>query len=354
LFEGRRDFLENGLECQMNRKVFVFGVSVTALGLAASLGATTYVVTGCSSSPDNSSSGGGSGGGSGGSSGGAAISCPKDALLIDDMSGLHTTGTALPGGYWFTYDDRTNPYSEPPIFLTGEGGAPLPGMVTPNCGTQFMSSTDSHLMLPMGLPAAREAVGGGQSNWGAGMGFDVNDTKPDGGNTIPFWGCDGGAPGQVGSGSPADWSDAPDSGNGIPITFDGSPHKGVSFYAISLTPNPQPVQVKFSEYRTNSWGPTFPAIANEQTCNACATKLYQPTAQCGDDYLVNEDIGTTWSQYVIHWPDLKTQNWSKVGLPAGGFDPAHWVSMHFQFHTSAGVPLPSFDVAVACLRFVDQ
>jgi hypothetical protein len=227
-------------------------------------------------------------------------------------------------------------------------------MLNPEPGTGAPPSSGANLMLPAGLTAAREVSGGGQSNWGAGIGFDIHSTKPDGGNNVPFWACDGGAPGAIAAGGPDVWSDAPDSGNGIPLEYDASSHKGVSFYAVSLNPNPINVQIKFSEHRTNFWGAEAPPVGTEPTCNACATKLSNPNLQCGDDYLIVKQFTTTWTQFTIHWADLATANWSKQGLPTGGFDPAHWVSMHFQFHASAAMPLQQFDVAVACVQFVDN
>ncbi len=325
----------------MNRKVVLFGFSITAMGFVAALSAST----GCSSSPAPSNGkGSSSGSGSGSSSGGAGASCPQGATLIDDMTGLHTTGMGVPGGYWFTYDDRTNSYSEPPELLMVDGGT-LPGSINPAEGAQFPPTTDAKLMIPAGLPGARECSGGGNATWGAGFGYDVADTKPDGGNHIPYWACDGGAPGQPSAGGPDIFSDAPDAGTGVPTEYDASAHKGVSFWAVSLNGNPIPVQVKFSEHRTNAWG---------GVCDPCATTLYNKNLQCGDDYLIVKEFPTTWQQFTIHWTDLATANWSKTNLPMGGFDAKHWVSMHFQFHANAANPLLPYDVAVACVQFVDN
>jgi hypothetical protein len=259
------------------------------------------------------------------------------------MTGPHTTGMGIPGGYWFTYDDRTNSYSEPSIVLMEPDGGVPPGSITPAEGTGFLPTPG--LMVPAGIPAGRECKGGGQSTWGAGFGFDVASTKPDGGNHVPFWACDGGAPGQTAAGGPDVWSDAPDSGNGIPTEYDASAHKGVSFWAVSLNGQPAPVQIKFSEHRTNSWG---------GVCDPCATKLYNPNTQCGDDYLKLISIPAQWTQFTIHWTDLATANWSKQNLPPMGFDPSHWVSMHFQLKANAVNPLPAFDIGVACVQFVDN
>src|SRR5947209_8268742 len=121
----------------MNRKVVFFGFSITAMGFVAALTAST----GCSSSPapSHGSSGGSSGGGMG-------AACPSGPLLIDDMTAPHTTGTSIPGGFWFTFDDRTNPYAEPSVLLRTADGGTLPGYINPSEFDQFPPSSDPKLM----------------------------------------------------------------------------------------------------------------------------------------------------------------------------------------------------------------
>jgi hypothetical protein len=276
----------------------------------------------------SSSNGEGSGGSGGGSVDSGGATCAASSDLIDDMSGKKIDGPGL-SGYWFTYDDQTNPYSEPPIFLAGAAGA-----ITPEIGQTFGPNAAG----PGEIANARECKGGGQTVWGAGYGFDFIDVMPDGGNAIPYWACDGGGP--------TVWNDAPDAGTGIPLPYNASAHKGVSFWAISNNGGLTSVQVKLSENRTNAWG---------TVCNACATSAYLPTEQCGDDYLYLVSVPTTWTQFTIHFddPELKTANWSKQNLPPGGFDPSTFYSLHFQFHTSK-VALAPFDVSVACIQFVDE
>ncbi len=333
----------------MNRQ-FVGLLLSTSTCIATAVGGS--VIAACGSTNSGSGSGGsgsaasgssesqtasGSAGTGGGTSGAAGSSgsgaggptCPMNnsSLLIDDMNTAGTDGPGT-GGYWFTYSDRTNPYSEPPIYLT-----PMPpGSIIPVEGASFRPNATG----PGSISNARECTGMGESNWGAGFGFDFVDTKPDGGNNVPFWGCDGGGP--------SVWNDNPDGGTGIPLPFDASSHKGVAFWAKSNTGASVSVEIKFSEKRTNPWA---------GVCNACATSSVNPMAQCSDDYLKIITVTGDWALYTIRFSDLATQNFTKIDLAAGGFDASTFYSLHFQFHTRL-TPLPPFDVAVACVQFVDD
>jgi hypothetical protein len=296
-------------------------LSLIVMGCSAAVVAGSAMVA-CSSNE------GASGSGSGGSTDSGGASCAVNSDLIDDMSGKRIDGPGL-SGYWFTYSDQTNPYSEPPIFLPDAAGT-----LTPAVGTSFGPNAPG----PGAIANARECKGGGEAVWGAGYGFDFIDVAPDGGNNVPFWACDGGGP--------SIWLDNPEAGTGVPIPFDASAHKGVSFWAIANSDGLTSVQVKLSEKRTNAWA---------GVCNACATSTYLPNEQCGDDYLYLISVPTTWQQFTIHFddPELKTANWSKQALPPGGFDPSTFYSLHFQFHTSK-VALAPFDISIACVQFVDE
>src|SRR5271165_4180585 len=104
--------------------------------------------SGSGSSSGTSSGGSGGEGGSGGTAAGS--------FTLDDMSGPETNTL----GYWYTYDERTQPNSEPPVVLMTDAGAP-PGTITPAEGDQFLPQTDMN--GPMGgmLPY-RECKGGGE------------------------------------------------------------------------------------------------------------------------------------------------------------------------------------------------
>jgi hypothetical protein len=312
----------------MNRQVVVLSLATLACVVASATAGVLVAACGGTNKDTASGAVGGDSGGSG-DDGGAAPSCPAPSspLLIDDMSVNGTDGPGT-GGYWFTYSDRTNPYSGPPIYLA----PPAPGTITPKEGQSFYSNAPG----PGTITNARECMGGGESNWGAGFGFDLIDTKPDGGNKVPFWECDGGGEDV--------WNDSPDGGNGIPLPFNASAHKGVSFLAKSNTGAPVDVYLKFSEKRTNAWG---------GVCNACATQAVDPMEQCSDDYLKILPVMPGWNSYTVHWTDLATQNFTKINLPPGGFDATTFYSLHFQFHTRL-TPLAPFDVTVACVQFVDE
>jgi hypothetical protein len=307
----------------------------TTLDAAPELDAGTGSSASSSGLGGSSTSGSASGGSTGSSTSSGSIVgnavCQPGPLLIDDMTTLRLDGNGV-NGFWTTYSDRMNPYSEPPVLASG----PVPGTIRPPEGAFFLPTPG--LAVPPGLPGGRECSGGGEANWGCGFGFDLIDAIPDGGNVIPFWVCP--------DAGPAYFSDQSDAGTVIPLPFDASPHAGVSFWAISLNGQPQPVEVLFGEKRTSPWG---------GVCNACATRTYLPDQQCGDDYLELVSIPTSWTEFTIHWNQLKTANFSKQNLPPQGFDPTTWYSMHFQLRASpAKPPLPPFDLAVACVQFVDK
>jgi hypothetical protein len=244
------------------------------------------------------------------------------------MANQQTDGTGTMG-YWYTYSDRTNPVSEPPVIQPlADGGTP-PGSITPAEGASFPANTTG----PGSIAAAREVTGGGEKTWGAGFGFDLIDALPDGGS-VPFDQCEGGT--QL-------FDTSPDAGStGIPQPLDASAHKGVTFWAKSNGTSSVHVNVQFSEKRTSPWG---------GICDPCVTS---GTTACSDDYLMGELFTTSWKQYTIHWTDLATQNWTKAALPKGMFDAKTWYYMHFQFSTNAGTALANFDLSVACIQFVDQ
>jgi hypothetical protein len=244
------------------------------------------------------------------------------------MANQQTDGTGTMG-YWYTYSDRTNPVSEPPVVQPlADGGAP-PGMIMPTEGASFPAMATG----PNSAIVARECSGGGMKTWGGGFGFDFVDNNPDGG-MVPFDACDGGA--QL-------FDTSPDAGStGIPQPYDGSMHKGVSFWAKSNLTGNVKVNVQFSEKRTSPWG---------GMCDPCATS---GTKACSDDFLIGELFTPKWQLFTIEFSKLATQNWTKQNLKAGTYDSSTMFFMHFQFSTNAGTALAPFDVSVACIQWVDN
>jgi hypothetical protein len=177
----------------------------------------------------------------------------------------------------------------------------------------------------------REFNGGGETLWGAGFGFDFVESEAEACSLGPFAAC----PGSNASGGTTGTTL-------VPRPFDASAHKGVSFWAKSNTFSATRVNVHFPEKRTSPWG---------GVCDPCATT---GIAACADDYLFGELFPTTWGQYTVHWTDLATQNWTRQNLPRGGVDPSALYSMHFELETNSGTALPNFDIAIACIRFVDE
>jgi hypothetical protein len=322
----------------VNKQIVRLGLSFSALGYMAFIGASGSSVVACSGNssattgPSNTGStstvtddGGGS---SSASTDTGGPTCDNGALLVDDMANQQTDG---PGtmGYWYTYSDRTIPISEPPqVQLLSDGGMP-PGSITPTEGASFPSNVPG----PGMIANARQCSGSGEKTWGAGFGFDIIDALPDGGS-VPFDQCEGGT---------TLWDNSPDAGStGIPQPFDASAHKGVTFWAKSNGTASAKINVQFSEKRTSPWG---------GMCDPCVTS---GMTACSDDYLIGELVPTTWKQFTIHWTDLATQNWTKQNLPKGMFDPKTWYFMHFQFSTNAGTALAAFDLSVACIEFTDN
>ena len=254
--------------------------------------------------------------------------CGTDALLIDDMMAPMTDGPGT-GGFWYTYSNRTLPTTCPTTIPTP---AP-PGSINPPEGSPFPPTEGD----PTGSPGMRECVGGGEITWGAGFGFNLFDGT-EACSAGPLASC---AQRDADSSS----SVVGESGAAVslaPRPFDASAHKGITFWAKSNASSLVHVNVQFGEKRTSPWG---------GFCDPCSA---DGAMACTDDYLIAESFTANWKEFSIHWTDLKTQNWSKQDLPSGGFDPSTLYSVHFQLPTNSGIPLANFDVAVACIRFVDE
>jgi hypothetical protein len=137
---------------------------------------------------------------------------------------------------------------------------------------------------------------------------------------------------------------------GTPSAFDAGDHKGIAFWAKSNTGALQQVGVHFSDMRQAAAG------------GECDASVYfNSPVECGDDYFKNVPITASWAQYHVLFADplVHTQNYTLMGLHAGGLDTHHLYQTHFQINNGsfagmgAVAPLPAFDISVAYITFYD-
>jgi hypothetical protein len=314
------------------------GVSAMAVSCAA---LPAFLMPACLSSTAVNADGGGSSGGSssGGSSGGSTSSSGgggdaggMSALLIDDMSQPATST----GGYWYTYSDRTCANTNPPLLMAG-----APGMLSPLDGTQFNPAADSTGMAATvtipGLPGPvgyREVSGGGERTWGAGFGFDLNDSPA---APNPFAKCMNTC---TGTPPPANLT-AGDGGLSLAVPFDASMYKGIQFYAKSLmaTPtSPTKVDVHFATKQSDPAG---------GVCDPCKNG---GAMACADDYIASVTIGADWAPVqALFAKPTKQSGWS--GLTAA-MDPSSVYYIHWQINGSTSAATPMFDIQIAYVTWV--
>jgi hypothetical protein len=220
------------------------------------------------------------------------VSPPEPGVVLVDgmMSGTNAVDGPGLTGYWYTYSDRT-------------------AAIHPSEGAELYPPTTY-----LGRPA-REFTGGGESNWGAGFGFDLNDAVP------------------AGAGPNAKVVSSP---------FDASEYAGVRFEAISKR-RPIGMTVTFSDVDTNARG------------GVCDASSPDPAKECNGDFEYQTTFSTsTWEQRTVLFSQLVLPPWTR--LPSSrknGFRKDKVYSIHFQINTSsAGKPLPSFDVLVADVYFI--
>jgi hypothetical protein len=268
------------------------------------------------------------------------------------------------GGYWYTYSDRTVPYSEPPeLFLAADGAAP-PGTLTPPEGQSFPvtdSGTVASCPMPLGF---RECTGGGETLSGAGFGMDFLSYPPDGGQ-VPFNECDAVYAGVLVCGQLQDGGQAPpnecdagmifnvndiDSGTfGIVQPFDASMWSGITFYGISFTGASQAIYVSMDDDRTSPWG---------GICNACvdlgATTFSTSSSggtknACSDSFRKAVTFTAMWTQFKIAFSDMTftPENWSMNGVSA----PIHSNKVYNLNFAVTEAPTPAFDLGVALVAF---
>jgi hypothetical protein len=295
-----------------------------------------------------------------------AITCPVGSTgnlgdVLDDMASIAPDGTGLNGGSWYTYDDRSIPNSEPPQILTP---AP-PGTVTPAEGDSFPATatgpnidmTTGAILASGGMATvAREGMGGGETNWGAGFGMDLMGEQPDGG-PVPLNSCD--------AGMIFDTNPMPDSGKytGIPLPFDAVAHgyTGFQFYGMSKTAT-QAVDVHVADQRSMLWAGQCSVC--QPTSVKCTLGGGLSSCPCNDDFVETVTFTTAWKHFTVKWKDsqikgalacFKPAGWSNevtdkiitVGTADAGIEANAIYNIHFQFNTSTGKALTPFDVLVA-------
>lgn len=191
---------------------------------------------------------------------------PED--LIDDLEDGDAVIYELGGriGVWYAYDDGSAGTSNP---AAGDGFLPTAGG-------------------PNGSTYAAHIVGSGFSTWGAGMGFDLDN-----------------------------------SGGLIKHTFDASGYTGVAFQARGAGT----IQFKV---QTGAVVPT----AEGGTCNAGGS--------CNDSYATMVVLTPTWQQHVIPFAMLSQAGWGQ----AAAWDPA--TLMGLQWEAPMGAP---FEIVIDDVGF---
>ncbi len=342
--------------------VFGSGCFIVPLTLAQTgcFGSGTTNTNGSSST--DSGSGASTTGGDGGATSSATTTssasgvqaCANPALIIDDMT--MAAGPTATGGYWYTYSDRTC-VSPLPAQIRGDAA----GTVVPEEGQQFMAITGANNDGPnpcgMGAVAYRDFSGGGENNWGAGMGFDFSDTAP----TSPFspgamdvLGKSCASPEQcTGMEAPDAYTPPSDAGGSFAAPFDVSAHKGISFFARAPgVTTPVKVNVQISDKTTNPAG---------GTCDQClygGAATSTSTIRCADDWLKTETFSANWTQITLMFNDplLKTGGWSTGGtaIASSKMDKTSIYYVHFQISTANyKAPVAPWDIQVAYVTFVD-
>ncbi|MGA7119633.1 MAG: hypothetical protein WBY94_06015 [Polyangiaceae bacterium] len=247
--------------------------------------------------------------------------------LLDDMRGTAMVGpfglTDGPGtsGEWYTYSDRTVPWSEPPIFLSDAG------LLSPPDGVPFPATDDGTGPLVLGsVQSYRRVSGGGESLWGIGLGMAFIDVAPDGGD-VPVNGCEAGAIFDV-------QADAGDSF--VPLPFDATGWTGIQFWAKSLRSDfAQPVYVDVNDETTQPFGLAFDAGG----CNPCNSS---GLGGCGDGFQARVVFPPEWTQIRVPFDSMHPQGWSGASTAAVP-DASKIYQLNFQIEA----PVPPFDVAVA-------
>ncbi len=246
--------------------------------------------------------------------------------LLDDMHGLDgvTDGPGT-GSYWYTYSDRTYPWSEPPIFVADAG------VLVPLDGTPFLAKDDGAGPTYLGVVQPyRRCYGGGETSWGIGFGMDFIDAPPDGGD-VPMNDCDGGLIFDV---------DAAGHDSFIGLPFDASRWAGVQFWGKSLRGVAQQVTVSVDDDSTSPWG--LPADGG--SCNVCIQSA--AVGVCSDAFQVSVTFPTDWAHIQVSFASMHPQGWAGASVSAVP-NLSKLFDLHFQIDQGFAPAVAPFDVAVA-------
>ena len=249
--------------------------------------------------------------------------------LLDDMRGMGGL-TDGPGtlGSWYTYSDRTFPWSEPPIFVADAG------VLVPLDGTDFPAIDDGAGPTYLGsVQPYRRCYGGGEVLWGIGFGMDLLDTPPDGGD-VPMNDCDAGPIFDV---NPA----GNDSAIGLP--FDASGWTGIQFWGKSLRGVAQQLTVNVDDDSTSPWGSAIDAGG----CNVCIQGGV--LGACSDAFQVAVTLPTDWTHIQVPFATMHPQGWS--GAPVSAVpNVSKLFTLNFEIVQMKALAVAPFDVAVAYIE----
>jgi hypothetical protein len=265
--------------------------------------------------------------------------------VIDDMTAV-TTETQ---GYWYTFSDRTIPFSTS-LIPSAQGtvdpaeGAQFPPDNVPDAGPlpdggAYPTPGPGPSIPGLAAPAAQRTFsGGGLTLWGAGCGFDFSDEIPD------------------------DASPAADAGAlGIPVPYDGSAHKGIAFWGKSNLGD-QPIGVHLADNREAAGGGVRDASVPYTTFDDAGggADIVKNPVECGVDFVdSNVTLTSSWKYYSVTWAAFgKSQTYSG-GAVYSMPDTKNLFYLHFQannkgYHGSGAVaPEPPFSVSIAYVTWYD-
>jgi hypothetical protein len=248
--------------------------------------------------------------------------------IIDDMMNPSTET----GGYWYTYSDRTLPNST--ILVPN----PI-GTISPLEGAEFPPdlTTGTGPTVPgVGVAPFRRFSGGGLNLWGAGTGFDWTDSVP------PMTD-------DAGDGAAA---------LGVPVAYNASAHKGISFYGITNTGTSQSVGIHFSDKREAAAGGICNVDAAFVVFDGGADTVTN-ASECSDDFVKTVTFMPTWQNFTVKFS--ATAQGFMDGMPLTALDPTSLYQVHFQINNpgygakGAGpiAPEPPWDISVAYITFYD-